>query len=27
LYKISMFDDKSVKIKIVKWAILKNLEL
>ena len=26
-YKISMFQDEKVKIKLIKWLILKNLEL
>ena len=25
-YKISMFDEKNVNIKLIQWAILKNLE-
>ena len=27
LYDISMFDGKMIKIKLIKWIILKNLEL
>ena len=26
-YKISMFDEKNVKIKLIEWTVLKNLEL
>ena len=25
-FKVSMFDDKTIKMKVVKWAIWKNLE-
>ena len=26
-FKVSMFDNKRIKMKVIKWAILKNLEL
>ena len=26
-FKVSMFDSKRIKMKVIKWAILKNLEL
>ena len=26
LYDITMFDDKPVKIKLIKWVVQKNLE-
>ena len=26
-YKVSMFKNEKVKIKLIKWVILKNLEL
>ena len=26
LYRVTMFDNKKVKVKLTKWIILKNLE-
>ena len=26
-YKVSMLNDKKVKVKLIEWIILKNLEL